>query len=1014
MRQVFKVVMTAVLVVLLSLGSVARGFAQGGAGRPFITKWQGKAGEKLKLPIVGRNYKLVIKNEKGEVVKSEEMITVTGEDDSFYHAFTPKADGVYTVEAGPAGVRYIRMRAEWQYGKGDIFLTSNDNLLEVVQFGTVAWVSMKQMFYKCEKMTFAAGIDTPDLTNVTDMSEMFARCSSFNQPLEKWDVSNVTNMSEMFSSCSAFNQPLNWDVSQVSSMKKIFYCCISFNQPLNWDVSRVTDMSRMFAACSSFNQPLEKWNVSQVTDMSGMFAQCSSFNQPLEKWNVSKVTDMSGMFAQCSPFNQPLEKWNVSKVTDMSSMFAGCSAFNQPLEKWDVSQVTDMSYMFAVCSSFNQPLEKWDVSQVTRMGGMFHRCLSFNQPLEKWNVSKVTNMSGMFEDCFTFNQPLGSWKIKTAIGSLGRTAMSPSNYSATLVGWAAQTEIAENVHFSDYINVLGLIYNNEGKTAREKLIAKGWSFQSDEYRGSGVAITPSTLWLALNEEITLSLEKWGVEKTEQVTLSCDKEEIISYTRIADGKGIRIKALKNGACWLTATIAAKEGVHKEYLSLCQIRVYAPRYLTVTPSCKTLKIGESFTLKTHIYPEDITTKASYYSDNDHIATVDKKTGEVTAKAVGKCTITAISEIMGSDARGTCEITVVEEIAPIASISIAPANNTLKIGECVTLQSKVVPDNAEQGLIWSSSDPSIAKVSGGVVYGSEAGNCTITARSMDTKSKVVATCKIAVVKPVKSISIIPDTKTLKVSESITLVAKVVPENAREKGVIWSSSDSEIASVDQMGKITAHKVGKCTITAKTKEERSTVAGMCDVIVLKPVESISVTPSSKTLKVGESVTLTATVAPENASENGVTWSSADTNIATIDATGKVTAKNVGTCTITAQTKEDGSSVKGTCTITVVENNGGGNGGGSLQPQTPQAVEDAVLASLSVMPNPFSSQLRIDNPEGIAARYELVNASGVVVRFGAFSATEVLVDTEALPAGVYFVRLEAQNGAKKVVKVIRH
>ena len=1015
MRQVFKIVMAAVLVVLLCLGSVARGFAQGGAGRPFITKWQGKAGEKLKLPIVGRNYKLVIKNEKGEVVKSEEMITVTGEDDSFYHAFTPKADGVYTVEAGPAGVRYMRMRAEWQYGKGDIFLTSNDNLLEVVQFGTVAWVSMKQMFYKCEKMTFAAGIDTPDLTNVTDMSEMFARCSSFNQPLEKWDVSNVTNMSEMFSSCSAFNQPLNWDVSQVSSMKKIFYCCISFNQPLNWDVSRVTDMSRMFAACSSFNQPLEKWNVSQVTDMSGMFAQCSSFNQPLEKWNVSKVTDMSGMFAQCSSFNQPLEKWNVSKVTNMSNMFYGCSAFNHPLEKWDVSQVTRMDWMFAFCSSFNQPLEKWDVSQVINMSNMFFDCSAFNHPLEKWDVSKVTNMSGMFEDCFTFNQPLGSWKIKTAIGSLGRTAMSPSNYSATLVGWAAQTEIAENVHFSDYINVLGLIYNNEGKTAREKLIAKGWSFQSDRYQGSGVAITPSTLWLALNEEITLSLEKWGVEKTEQVTLSCDKEGIISYTRIADGKGIRIKALKNGVCWLTATIAAKEGVHKDYLSSCQIRVYAPRYLTVTPSCKTLKIGESFTLKTHIYPEDITTKASYYNynDADHIATVDKKTGEVTAKAVGKCTISAFSEITGSNARGMCEISVVEEIAPIASISIAPANNTLKIGEYVTLQSKVVPDNAEQGLIWSSSDPSIAKVSGGVVYGNEAGNCTITARSMDTKSKVVATCKIAVVKPVKSISIIPDTKTLKVSESITLVAKVVPENAQEKGVIWSSSDSEIASVDQMGKITAHKVGKCTITAKTKEERSTVAGMCDVIVLKPVESISVTPSSKTLKVGESVTLTATVAPENASENGVTWSSADTNIATIDATGKVTAKKKGTCTITAQTKEDGSSVKGTCTITVVENNGGGNSGGG-NTQTPQAVEDAVLASLSVSPNPFTSQLRIDNPEGITARYELVNASGLVVRFGSFSATEVLVDTEALPAGVYFVRLEAQNGAKKVVKVIRH
>ena len=112
------------------------------------------------------------------------------------------------------------------------------------------------------------------------------------------------------------------------------------------------------------------------------------------------------------------------------------------------------------------------------------------------------------------------------------------------------------------------------------------------------------------------------------------------------------------------------------------------------------------------------------------------------------------------------------------------------------------------------------------------------------------------------------------------------------------------------------------------------------------------------------------------------------------------------------------------ENNGGGNGGGGnnggnngggWQPQKPgTAVEDAVLASLVVAPNPFSTQLRIENPEGVEARYELVNASGLVVRAGAFAATEVIVDTEALPAGVYFVRIEAQNGAKRVVKVVKH
>ena len=688
----------AVLVALLSWGSVARGFAQEATGRPFITKWQGKAGEELRIPIVGTNYKLVIKNEKGEVVKTEEKVTVEGTDDSYCHAFTPTADGVYTVEAGPEGVKYMKMRIKWEE---QTLLTSNDKLLEVVQFGTVTWESMLLMFHKCKNMTFAASIDIPDLTKVTDMSWMFTDCTSFNQPLEKWDV------------------------------------------------SKVTTMFRMFEDCHSFNQPLNNWNVSQVTDMTYMFSHCESFNQPLNDWDVSKVTDMCGMFQYCSAFNQPLNNWDVSKVTEMHYMFEDCLTFNQPLNNWDVSKVTKMPYMFADCLTFNQPLNNWDVSQ-------------------------VTNMNAMFWGCNAFNQPLGSWKIRTAVEGLLSTAMSPLNYSATLVGWAAQSEITENVNFDSYYgSVYGLIYNNEGKTAREKLIAKGWKFSDDIYQGSGVAITPRALRLALNEEITLSLEKWGVEEGEKITLSSSEAGILSYTPTADGKGVRLQGLKVGECELTATIAAKEGVHEAYTSTCKVRVYIP---------------------------------------------------------------------------------------------------------------------------------------------------------------------------------------------------------------------------------------------------------------VERITITPASKTLSVNEEVTLVANIFPTNATEKRVTWGSADAEIAINDA-GKVTAKKVGTYTITARTIEMGSSVKGTCTITVVANNnggnnsggnngggnnGGGNNGGTWQPQTPQAVEDAVLASLSVMPNPFSSQLRIDNPEGITARYELVNASGLVVRFGSFSATEVLVDTETLPAGVYFVRLEAQNGAKKVVKVIRH
>ena len=683
MKQILRVVTVAVLVALLNWGSVASGFAQEATGRPFITKWQGKVGEELKIPIVGTDYKLVIKDEQGKVVKSEEKVTVTD-----YDTFTPKADGVYTVEAGPEGVKSMQMRAEMEDMWNSIPMTSNARLLEVVQFGTVAWASMERMFWLCRNMTFAAGIDTPDLTKVTAMSGMFWGCDAFNQPLEKWDVSKVTNMFAMFNDCIAFNQPLEkWDVSQVTDMSVMFRGCSAFNQPLEkWTVRQVTNMSEMFSGCRAFNQPLEKWNVSQVTNMfrmfyfchafnqplekwdvgkvtnmSEMFDGCSSFNQPLEKWDVSKVINMRHMFWSCRSFNQPLEKWDVSKVTYMTAIFYGCRAFNQPLEKWDVSKVTNMSEMFRGCSAFNQPLEKWDVSKVTSMFSMFLGCSAFNQKLEKWDVSQVINMKDMFKECKSFNHPLRTWKLRTAIGGLSTTAMSAVNYSLSLIGWAKQTDGASNIPFGE--NVKGLVYNDAGREAREKLIARGWTFEGDVYKPS--------------EKVAISLAQ-------------------------EGEG---------------TLAI-EGYNNE------------------------------TLKT------------------------------------------------------------------------------------------------------------------VVEG--------------TELTVIATPK----------------------EGYTLTA---------------------------------------LTAGTQ----------DIFATKK----------------------------------------------FIVTGAVTVKAV---------------------FKKKENNGGGNNGGGWQPQTPQAVEDAVLASLVVAPNPFTSQLRIDNPDGVAVRYELVNAAGVVVRAGAFSATEVIVDTEAFPAGLYFVRIEAQNGAKRVVKVFKY
>jgi surface protein len=97
---------------------------------------------------------------------------------------------------------------------------------------------------------------------------MFREANTFNQNIGGWDVSNVTNMSQMFYSDVAFNQNISgWDVSSVTNMREMFYSAVNFNQNIGgWDVSSVTDMEGMFNAASDFNQNIGSWDISNVTN----------------------------------------------------------------------------------------------------------------------------------------------------------------------------------------------------------------------------------------------------------------------------------------------------------------------------------------------------------------------------------------------------------------------------------------------------------------------------------------------------------------------------------------------------------------------------------------------------------------------------------------------------------------------------------------------------------------------------------------------------------------------------
>ena len=162
------------------------------------------------------------------------------------------------------------------------------------------------------------------------------------------------------------------------------------------------------------------------------------------------------------------------------------------------------------------------------------------------------------------------------------------------------------------------------------------------------------------------------------------------------------------------------------------------------------------------------------------------------------------------------------------------------------------------------------------------------------------------VTSVSIDKTSLSLAEGESATLSATVKPDNATNKTVSWSSSNSSVATVDAAGKVSAVAEGTATITAKAGEKSAT----CSVSVTKKavaVESITLDKTSLELKEGETATLIATVNPDNATNKAVTWSSDKTSVATVNASGKVTAVAEGTATITA--KAGGKTA--TCIISV-------------------------------------------------------------------------------------------------------
>ena len=303
-------------------------------------------------------------------------------------------------------------------------------------------------------------------------------------------------------------------------------------------------------------------------------------------------------------------------------------------------------------------------------------------------------------------------------------------------------------------------------------------------------------------------------------------------------------------------------------------------------------------------------TWHSSNTSVASVNPTTGYIRGISQGTARIYATATD-GSGCSDYLTVTV-ENTVSVSSVTLNRSSISVARGSSVALCATVCPENAtNKNVNWSSSNNSVATVSGGVVTAVSNGSARITATAADGSGKS-ASCWVSVTGDilVTSIELTPSDTTLRVGYSIYPSVTVCPANATVKSVTWSSANSNIASVNpNSGLVYAKSVGVTTIYAHACDG-SGVCGCCTVRVVPVyVQDITVCPETLALDIGERACLNAIVSPVNATNQNISWVSNDCNIADVDSNGCVTAKSAGTTCICAYAA-DGSGVHGCCEVT--------------------------------------------------------------------------------------------------------
>ena len=472
------------------------------------------------------------------------------------------------------------------------------------------------------------------------------------------------------------------------------------------------------------------------------------------------------------------------------------------------------------------------------------------------------------------------------------------------VGWGYQLEISKSINASNSIEYVSS--NNE------VLSVSNTGYMEAKSPGEAVVTVRIKEKTKINDSITITV----IEPKEKLVLSeksvylkpNEERKIYVYNTNLDGYLIwessddyiatvndgLIKGLNYGEADIKVTN------ENDVSEIVKVKVLSPEEeetielidLYIYEGDVGLDVGETLQLTPVFDPREVSDKSLVWTTSNPDAVTVSEDGLLTAVGDGNATITA-KAYNGLTAKS--EATSTTHIIAITDIKLSTDNVSLDVGDGYTIKATISPSNAtSKNVRWTSSDTSVATVRGGVIIALKEGTTTITATTNNGKTaSAKVTVKKKIIEPY-SISLDKTNSTINVGGKVTLFATITPSNAQNKTVTWSSSDKSIATVSN-GQVTGLKTGTVTITAKTFNGKTATATVKVTDQVVNVQSISLSNTNLTLNAGSTYTLRVTFNPTTATNQNITWTSSNTGVATVTATGLVKGVKGGTATITAR-----------------------------------------------------------------------------------------------------------------------